>query len=226
VDRSGRAAPVNIGKRGAVIGEKEASHRPGFPLDAGLGRVLRNQIGIRDRQPIAFEFAVHRVGRRSAGQSCTSGRVGDQERDKTTKNKASETKPNPPAMRANISLTIGLLRSAKTISLTIVHTHERPRVNRCTGGSTCVATASSWRRRHSPSRDDKKQSRVPRPTARAFKASRAGTNMTVMVCHGGRPSFPSPPCLAGHVGAADMPIGCALIFCWVPSWSWPGQARP
>jgi hypothetical protein len=31
---------------------------------------------------------------------------------------------------------------------------------------------------------------------------------------GGRPSFPPPPVLGrSMLGAVDMPIGCALIFC-------------
>jgi hypothetical protein len=34
-------------------------------------------------------------------------------------------------------------------------------------------------------------------------------------CHGGRPSFPPPPVLGrSTLGAVDMPIGCALTFCW------------
>jgi len=35
-------------------------------------------------------------------------------------------------------------------------------------------------------------------------------------CHGGRPSFPPPPVLGrSTLGAVDMPIGCALTFCFV-----------
>jgi hypothetical protein len=51
----------------------------------------------------------------------------------------------------------------------------------------------------------------------------AGTNLTGGVCHGGRPIFsPSPRAWPVMLGAADMPIGCALIFCCVIKRSEPG----
>jgi hypothetical protein len=36
--------------------------------------------------------------------------------------------------------------------------------------------------------------------------------MTVGACHGERPSSPSPRAWLFTLGAAGMPIGCALIF--------------
>jgi len=40
--------------------------------------------------------------------------------------------------------------------------------------------------------------------------------MAFGACHGGRPSFPPPPVLGrSTLGAVDMPIGCALTFCFV-----------
>src|SRR6202041_3203013 len=42
---------------------------------------------------------------------------------------------------------------------------------------------------------------------------RLGTNKAMMICHDGRPLFPPPPVLGRpFLGAADMPIGCALTF--------------
>src|SRR5580692_2774655 len=61
-----------------------------------------------------------------------------------------------------------------------------------------------------------------------FESARAappGTNMTVGVCHGGRPFFPPPPrAWPVMLGAADLPIGCALNFLQTrrATKKWPG----
>jgi hypothetical protein len=67
---------------------------------------------------------------------------------------------------------------------------------------------------NSPSRDPNQQKFCWRVTrVRPFDAGPSGTKNAVALCHGGRPSFPpSPRAWPVMLGAADMPIGCALTF--------------
>jgi hypothetical protein len=69
----------------------------------------------------------------------------------------------------------------------------------------------SW---NSPSRDPNQQKFCWRVTpVRPLDAGQSGTKNAVALCQGGRPSFPpSPRAWPVMLGAADMPIGCALTF--------------
>jgi hypothetical protein len=69
----------------------------------------------------------------------------------------------------------------------------------------------SW---NSPSRDPNQQIFCWRVTrVRPLDAGQSGTKNAVALCQGGRPSFPpSPRAWPVMLGAADMPIGCALTF--------------
>jgi hypothetical protein len=49
-----------------------------------------------------------------------------------------------------------------------------------------------------------------------LKRNPSGTNNAVVIYYGDRPSFPpSPRAWPVILGAADMPIGCALTFCLI-----------
>src|ERR1700729_3194227 len=82
----------------------------------------------------------------------------------------------------------------------------------------------SW---NSPSRDPNQQIFCWRVTrVRPLDAGQSGTKNAVALCQGGRPSFPpSPRAWPVMLGAADMPIGCALTFCHTPSSVMPGRSR-
>jgi hypothetical protein len=195
--------------RGADTGEKAGSHPTG--IAAGICSRRCDRTSFRDtaelisdgngsRSPLYSRFT-EKVGVSPAPAVCSTLKNGIS----PTKNRASDVTPNAPAKRTNKNLVIGLLRGAGVIGFTIKQTRQNPPTRLHRGTNACRGN-QFLEPRSSLSRDvcshlSDEQWLAP------------GTNLTVTVCHGGRPLFtPSPRAWPAMLGAADMPIGCALIF--------------